>query len=163
MHSQRKSKVQKVLPSVKCLSGSVIKEPEPLPLKPHDPAYAIHHPFGRPGAGAPLRDREGNLQTVVAGKVSKEVNNEVEHTALSTQLKLHIHFSFFNGQDFMILALNMIKVRLSERETIFSLHRWFFLFFSRFHQPTSERNKPNNSTCTISVCTIVIFLIFLKH
>ena len=100
VHSQRKSKVhQNVFLSVKCLSGSVIKEPEPLPLKPHDPAYAIHHPFGRPGAGAPLRDREGNLQTIVAGKVSKEVNNEVEHTVFSviqllTELKPHVHFSF---------------------------------------------------------------------
>ena len=56
----------------------MIKEPEPLPINTHDPAYAIHDPFGKPGAGAPLRDSEGNVQTMISGKVGKEVANQVQ-------------------------------------------------------------------------------------
>ena len=56
--------------------GAVIREPEPLVRNNEDPAYAIHDPFGRPGAGAPLRDSEGNVQTMLSN-VSNEVKNQV--------------------------------------------------------------------------------------
>ena len=38
-----------------------------------DPELQIYDPWGKQGAGAPMRDKDGNIQTSVFGRMKNEV------------------------------------------------------------------------------------------